>query len=412
MKQHKLPAPSCYQQTSHETHEHSTYHFGRHSLPGSFWHALLDIGRLAPSYPLYLLYLAGLFLLKFDYSAQSLNFLWSAQEWTRYGMLVLSAAFSCTGLMAARHCLDLPAPVTFMSQSVRLVANLGLAILLLCVALGEDAAAVSVSLALLGLWLLATVWSAARAMATAGAAWVSSFFFLATLCTIALVMLCVLLALNQLMPDAATYQLLQLGLIAEMSLLALALAQQARRHRIACVKAEHLACHDSLTNLYNRRAFLQMAKPIWSNAQRNGRPLSMIMIDLDHFKRINDQHGHEAGDRALEVSAALFEQACRGGDLLCRWGGEEFLMLLPETDMDQACVFAERVRGALERLGLPVESQSIFLTASFGVAESAGKSSLEDLIKAADLRLYDAKTHGRNRISSEQDAFFNSVLRA
>lgn len=412
MKQHKLPAPNCYEQSSHDSHGRTTYHLARHPLAGSFWHALLDTARQAPGYLLYLLYLAGLLLLKFDYSAQSLSFLWSEQEWAHYGMLVLIAAFSCAGLMAASRCLELPASAPWLSLTVRFASNLGLAILLVCVALGNDGTAAVVGLAWLGLWLTDTALLALRGTLTAGVSGMLSFFLLATLCTIALLTLCVLLALNQLAPDAATYQQLQLGLIAEMSLLALALAQQARRHRIACAKAEHLACHDSLTNLYNRRAFLQMAKPIWSNAQRNGRPLSMIMIDLDHFKRINDQHGHEAGDRALEVSAALFEKVCRGGDLLCRWGGEEFLMLLPETDMDQACAFAERVRAALERLGLPVESQSIFLTASFGVAEATGKSTLEDLVKASDLRLYDAKTHGRNRISSEQSAFYNSVLRA
>lgn len=412
MKQLKFPAHSSYQHASYDDGRTAGGDAMPRRLVSSLWHALLHAGLQAPTYLSYLLYLAGLFLLKFDYSAQSFNFLWSQQEWAHYGVLALIVAFSTSALMAAGRCLQLPAPAGRFSRTARLAGNLGLAGIAVCVALGYDSVAANVAVLLLGLWLTDAVFIALRLMLVAGAGGVFHYFFLASLCTIFLVTLCVMLGSELQTLGSATYQLLELGLIAQMSLLALALAQQARQHRVACTQAEYLACRDSLTALYNRRAFLQMAQPIWSNAQRNARPLSMIMIDLDHFKRINDQHGHAAGDRALEVSATLFEQACRGGDLLCRWGGEEFLMLLPETDMEQACAFAERVRAALEHLGLPVESQSIFLTASFGIAEATGKSTLEDLIKAADLRLYDAKTHGRNRISSEQIAFFNSVLRA
>lgn len=410
MKQIKVPAHSAYDQASNDETGAFDLEHAEHRLGASLWQALSEAGRQRPGYFLYAIYVLGLILLKFDYNDHQLNFLWTRQEWSLYGMLGLMVGFSCTALLVASHFLQLQRPAQALSQTVQVISNLGLSIVLVLVALGRDRAAANAGLVLLGLWLAYRVLIALRSSASLGA--IARYFLLATLSALVVAAVCAVVALNHLPLNASSYQALELALIAELTFLALALAQQARRHQFACARAMHLACHDSLTGLYNRRAFLDMAKPLWSNAQRNQRPLSMIMIDLDHFKRINDQHGHDAGDRALQASARLFEQACRAGDLLTRWGGEEFLILLPETDMAQACVFAERVRGALEALGLPVESQSILLTASFGVAERADKQSLEDLIKAADLRLYDAKTKGRNRISSEHSAFYNSVLRA
>ncbi|WP_295751866.1 diguanylate cyclase [Undibacterium sp.] len=410
MKQIKLPVHSSYDPASNDEAHAFDATNSEHRLGGSLWQALTEAGRHQPSVFLYALYLLSLILLKFDYNGHQLSFLWTKQEWSLYGMLALMVGFSCSCLLVASHFLQLQRPPLAVSQVVQVLSNIGLSIVLVYVALGRDRAAANVGLFLLALWLGYRVLIALRCIASLGA--IARYFFLATLASFVVAGVCAVVALNHLPLNAATYQALELALIAELTFLGLALAQQARRHQFAGARAMHLACHDSLTGLYNRRAFLEMAKPVWSNAQRNQRPISMIMIDLDHFKRINDQHGHDAGDRALQASAELIEQACRAGDLLSRWGGEEFLILLPETDMDQACLFAERVRASLEALGLPVESKSIMLTASFGVAGSADKDSLEDLIKAADLRLYDAKTQGRNRISSEHCLFYNSVLQA
>ncbi|MFZ6751253.1 diguanylate cyclase [Undibacterium sp. Ren11W] len=410
MKQIKLPVHNAYDPASNDEVGAFDLIHAEHRLGDSLWQALSEAGRQQPSVFLYAIYVLGLILLKFDYNGHQLSFLWTRQEWSLYGMLGLMVGFSCTGLLVASHFLQLQRPAQALSQAVQVISNLGLSIVLVYVALGRDRAAANVGLVLLALWLGYRVLIALRSIVSLGA--IARYFLLATLAALVVAGVCAVVALNHLPLNAATYQALALALIAELTFLGLALAHQARRYQFAGARAMHLACHDSLTGLYNRRAFLDMAKPVWSNAKRNQRPLSMIMIDLDHFKRINDQHGHDAGDRALQASAELFEQACRAGDVLTRWGGEEFLILLPETDMDQACLFAERIRGSLEALGLPVESKSIMLTASFGVAGSADKHSLEDLIKAADLRLYDAKTQGRNRISSEHCLFYNSELRA
>jgi diguanylate cyclase (GGDEF)-like protein len=198
-----------------------------------------------------------------------------------------------------------------------------------------------------------------------------------------------------------SFHALEFGIILEATLLALALAYQVRQHRDALRHAENIAGIDPLTGLYNRRAFFELSRPIWSTAERNNRPLSLIMLDLDHFKMINDLHGHDAGDSALVETANLLTLICRAGDIATRWGGEEFLLLLPETDVQQACALAERIRESIDQLVIPAYSGSIRFTGSFGVVERGQKSSLEDLIKAADVQLYEAKLHGLNQTSSE-----------
>lgn len=410
MKRHKTAAHQLYDGASNDDGSAVLDHAGRHRLNTSLRATLLDAGLQQPGSVLYVLYVLGLILLKIDQHGRELGFLWSRPQWAYYGVLGATLALSGYALVYASHFLQLQPAGRLPAQAVRLISNLGLAAIVVCVALGNDRAAACIAILLLALSLGYRVLIAAVNLASAGV--IAVYFLMAGLVALLLATLCVVLAWYRLPLNSISCQLLELGLIVQLSVLALALAQQSRRHQFACAQAEHLARHDALSGLFNRRAFLEMARTIWANAQRNHHVMSMIMIDLDHFKRINDQHGHEVGDRALVANAQLLEQACRSGDLLARWGGEEFLILLPETGLDQACAFAERVRSALEALGLPVESQSIFLTASFGVAESVGKNSLEDLIKAADLRLYDAKTQGRNRISSEHSAFFNSVLRA
>jgi len=157
---------------------------------------------------------------------------------------------------------------------------------------------------------------------------------------------------------------------------------------------------DALTGLLNRRAFMEIAQGLWNTAQCNERPLALIMLDLDYFKSINDCYGHAIGDRALCEIARLLEQACRQGDLAVRWGGEEFMLLLPETSLDQARHLAERLRRQFS--SEPVRAGAVLLAVhgSFGVADRTSLDSLEQLMQEADSRLYRAKQGGRNQVCS------------
>jgi diguanylate cyclase (GGDEF)-like protein len=162
---------------------------------------------------------------------------------------------------------------------------------------------------------------------------------------------------------------------------------------------ERLATTDPLTGLHNRRHFLALADAEWSRFQRYQRPLSILMIDIDYFKSVNDRFGHDAGDEALTLVAEACRDRQRGSDIVGRIGGEEFALLLPETDMLQACVVAERVRIALIARPFIAEDAPVTLTVSIGVAAATlGMSGPGALMKAGDQALYAAKAQGRNRV--------------
>ena len=169
--------------------------------------------------------------------------------------------------------------------------------------------------------------------------------------------------------------------------------------RAAKERAEALARTDELTGLYNRRALLEEGTRLLNHAKRFKHPLSFIMMDVDYFKRINDTYGHAVGDRVLESLAKILRRTVREVDVVGRLGGEEFALILPETGMDKAANFAERLRGLIENAVLSSAKGEISVTCSFGITTyRAGNLSLDNLISKADEALYRAKQNGRNRI--------------
>ena len=167
-------------------------------------------------------------------------------------------------------------------------------------------------------------------------------------------------------------------------------------------RLEQLAQTDALTQLLNRRALTERITAEMERALRYDSSMALLMIDLDHFKRVNDSYGHLVGDDVLRDVAALLTKTIRTTDMVARYGGEEFLVLLPETDDAGAAMFAERIREAVEShdFGGPADQPGLGLTTSVGVATfpAARIESVEDLFARADAALYRAKADGRNRV--------------
>lgn len=163
-----------------------------------------------------------------------------------------------------------------------------------------------------------------------------------------------------------------------------------------------LAMTDQLTGLYNRNSLAEFAKKYFSEAKRHDLPLSVIILDLDHFKEINDRHGHLTGDTVLEQVGELLRQNCREEDFAARFGGEEFLLILTHCTLDAARDKAENLRRQLEQL----QPAGITVTGSFGVtARPAGERiNLDDVLRAADQAVYEAKRQGRNQVVSRPAA--------
>ncbi|BCL75739.1 hypothetical protein JHS3_14750 [Jeongeupia sp. HS-3] len=170
------------------------------------------------------------------------------------------------------------------------------------------------------------------------------------------------------------------------------------------VELQHRATTDGLSGLANRNHFMEMSNHELVRAQRYGRPLTLMMIDIDHFKLINDEYGHDAGDAAIRAIALLCRNTLRDADLIGRMGGEEFAALLPETPMPMATLVAERLRARIEAYQLLTpDGECIRFTASIGITTLAsGDSIVDPLLKRADLALYDAKHGGRNRVCQQE----------
>ena len=164
---------------------------------------------------------------------------------------------------------------------------------------------------------------------------------------------------------------------------------------------EVLATQDSVTGLLNRRAIQDRVDAEWNRAMRGTRSMGIVLLDVDHFKAVNDQHGHAIGDQALHLVAQTLMVDPRTYDLAGRWGGEEFLLLLPEADLESAGAVAERVRARMAATPLTLPDGShLSLTVSAGVASTAPAvpATLTILLQQADEALYSAKRQGRNRV--------------
>jgi diguanylate cyclase (GGDEF)-like protein len=185
----------------------------------------------------------------------------------------------------------------------------------------------------------------------------------------------------------------------DMELLATLASQAAIAIERAFLLAElqHRAAVDSLTQLLNRRSWFEQSQRLAAMAERSGRPLAVILLDADHFKHVNDSYGHDVGDMVLQAMSRVLQHTVRRSDLVGRYGGEEFVVLLPETDAPTALQIAERMRQTVASQPVVANEQQLTITVSLGVATAQGKTlDLTALLMQADRALYAAKHAGRN----------------
>ncbi|MGH1374620.1 MAG: diguanylate cyclase [Cellvibrionaceae bacterium] len=198
-----------------------------------------------------------------------------------------------------------------------------------------------------------------------------------------------------------TFRGVEMGLLIEATLLALALAARFAEAETQSEKMRELAYQDGLTGLSNRRAFAMQSSTLWNSNLRAGRPLCVIMLDIDNFKTFNDSYGHAAGDKALCALGELLSNQARKGDVTARLGGEEFVVLLPDTSLGEATQIAERLRARVSAMVIEQGEQSLRLTCSLGVVESSSSDlSVEQVIERADSALYHSKHKGRNQVTT------------
>jgi two-component system cell cycle response regulator len=165
-----------------------------------------------------------------------------------------------------------------------------------------------------------------------------------------------------------------------------------------------MAITDQLTGLFNRRYMTSHLDNLMASATKAGKPLSFVIMDIDYFKAVNDTHGHDIGDEVLHEFAKRIGENVRGIDLACRYGGEEFVVVMPETDSGFAYAVAERLRKSIETTPIAISRApgKINITISIGIAASEGEHDTADaLLRRADQALYSAKRNGRNRVVAD-----------
>lgn len=351
----------------------------------------------------YVLYVGSFALLSIAYSGHGQIWLWPDQPVVqRYVILAVMVLFSCMGLRFASSFLGLASSLPGLHRLARALVFGGSSAMALCVVFELQAAA----------GVLAFVFTLAFALAMAWIGVVSvrhdhiaaPYFLAGALIAMAGTAITTLAVWQGLPYSPWALHAAEIGIAVDGTVLTLALAYRMRRLRGERLRAEYLASTDPLTGLRNRRAFAVEAAQAWQTALTRGSPLSVIVLDLDHFKVLNDRFGHAAGDAALVAVARTLEQGCRAADLIARWGGEEFVVLLPDTGLGQARASGLRLLEAIRTAEVVHDGRHLPLSASVGVAERAEHPDLEALIRDADRWMYEAKQAGRGCVCCDGGA--------
>lgn len=203
-------------------------------------------------------------------------------------------------------------------------------------------------------------------------------------------------------PYSANFSVLMLSALGFEMVSCYAMDQSRRRSKQSLIQLatqfEFAAKHDALTGLFNRREGHSRIEGEYERYLRNNRTFSVLLMDIDLFKKVNDNHGHQAGDAMIKLVADTLRNECRKVDIPARWGGEEFLVILPETDTLEATQIANRIRQSVASQSIEFDGRTITATISIGVATIQGSESSDRVLQRADEALYRAKTLGRNKV--------------
>ena len=361
------------------------------------YNLMLFVGLRRRVYLLYALYLASFLVLNLAYTGRGAVWLWG--EWIavqRYSNVSLIVLMPTAGMLFARAFLELHRREPRMDRWLRVLTWVGPLLLLLTILTGAYEASVWLAFVVLGLFICIMVGLGVQAVRRNQPA--ARFFLTGAICSMVGTALTEFSVWGFIPFSVWAYRGIELGMMLDATLLALALAEYVRTEVTQRRVAELAARIDPLTQLENRRGLTEAATALMAAAERGHQPLSLAVMDIDHFKQVNDRYGHVAGDLVIAEVAACVRHVTRINDHCARWGGEEFAILMPAADPHAAAEMAERVRQRVQEASIAGEFGVVRVTASFGVVQWRAGESLTDLVARADAALYQAKHLGRNRV--------------
>ncbi len=348
-------------------------------------------------YLYYSLYITAFLAANMAYTGHGFMWLWpNSPHWQAWSNPVLMLLYSLSGLLFTTRFLNTKQVLPKLHRMVVLIGSGFLLSELLAIGMGSQVSALLLSFSLVFVVSVLMVLLGAVALFKGNQS--AKYFLFGSITHVAASSVTAMAVWGFIPYSTVAYRAVEFGMMVDAILLALALADKFRLVQEEKLLAETLSKLDPLTSINNRRAFYELVNPIWDVGLRKGRPMSAILLDVDRFKGINDRFGHTQGDEILVRIADVLSTEIRSGDILARWGGEEFAIFLPETPCATAFTIAERLREKVATMVLPEPLQGLGLTVSLGAAENdSGNKSLDELISAADKYLYQAKDAGRNQ---------------
>jgi diguanylate cyclase (GGDEF)-like protein len=364
------------------------------------YNAILFASLRSSRYLYYALYLAMFVAMNVAYTGHGFAWFWpDSTTWQQWSNPVLMFLYGVSGLLFAIRFLDLQ--VYFPRVRKAVIGFCVIFGILLAAAILLDSQKYALLDAFVFAFLFSSIMLLLGIISVRTGQKPAQYFLIAALSAMVGALLTTLSVWGFIPHNSWTFRAVEIGMQLDATLLALALAYQLRVGQEERLRAERLAQMDPLTGLNNRRAFYDKTGALWSHAIRHGHPTSVMLLDIDLFKQVNDAYGHAHGDEVLKATAAILRQSIRLGDVLARWGGEEFIVFLPETDREEATKLAERLRAAIAGMRVPNEAGASAVTASFGIAQrTLPQLTLDALIACADDCLYQSKQQGRNRVTA------------
>ena len=352
-------------------------------------------------YFFYSLYLFCFIAMNLSYTGHGYRWLWPGNPvWQLWSNPVLMVIYAFSGQVFATIFLETRRHVPRAHRLVYINIALFFGLETMAILYGSHVAALLVAFAL-SLVFSAVMLSLGAASVLRGISF-AKYFLIATMAVTIGVTITAVTVWGIVPYTVLGYRAVEIGMTIDAILLALALADQFRANLEQKNHAEAIARIDPLTELNNRRGFYELTAPAWSTGLRHSRNMTVVLFDLDHFKSFNDTYGHSEGDKALRMVAKDLRNAARKGDVAARWGGEEFILFLPETTFSEGISVAERLRLSIRSQRINIQGKEVFVTASFGVAEHHRQiGQVDDLIALADQRLYAAKKRGRDQVCAD-----------
>lgn len=367
------------------------------------YNLMLFIGMRSISYLLYSMFLLSFLLMNLSYTGHGYQWIWpQLPSWQQWANPVFMMLFNVAGLLFALRFLRVKSFLPGTYKLTKLICVLFPFLLLMAFVMGDQVLGLIFAFDFMLLFSFMMILLGVMALKAGNPS--SGVFLLASTSSMVGAAVTGMAVWGFIPFNNLTYRAAEIGILIDIVLLALALASKFRATERLKIIAEHQAKTDPLTGLNNRRAFYEITQSFWKQ-KKSGAGISVIIIDIDYFKVINDTYGHVAGDDVLTQFANRLNKSLRQQDIAARWGGEEFIILLPQTRLKEASTISKRLCESISNHPFTIESNEFQVTASIGLAHGLPDGlTLEHLISLADQQLYRAKKRGKNQISYEQES--------